>query len=42
MKSMRFLLLLWVMMVLLLVGGCSKHYVDVYINEDCKLVPAGW
>ena len=39
MKSIRFPLLLWVMMmVLLLVGGCSKHYVDVYINEDCKLV----
>ncbi len=39
MKSIRFSLsLLLLLAVLLVVGGCSKHYVDVYINERCALV----
>jgi hypothetical protein len=39
MKSTRFALTLVLMMgTLLLMGGCSKHYVDVYINEMCELV----
>lgn len=39
MKLTRFVLaLLLALVALLLVNGCSKHYVDVYINEDCILV----
>ncbi len=36
MKSIRFPIFLLVLVAtLLLVSGCSKHYVDVYINEQC-------
>jgi len=39
MKSIRVLLLfVFLISVLMLVGGCSKHYVDVYINEICEPV----
>lgn len=39
MKLTRFVLvLLLALAALLLVNGCSKHYVDVYINDDCILV----
>jgi hypothetical protein len=39
MKSIRIPLLLLVLVaVLLLMAGCSKHYVDVYINEEKALV----
>ena len=39
MKSIRFLLLLLALAAtLLLAVGCSKHYVDVYINDKCLLV----
>ena len=39
MKSIRFsLFLLLLLALLLMAGGCSKHYVDVYINENCALV----
>jgi hypothetical protein len=39
MMSTRIVLaLLLVAAALLLVVGCSKHYVDVYINEDGKIV----
>jgi len=39
MKSKRFvLILLLILAALLLMNGCSRHYVDVYINEDCALV----
>ena len=39
MKSIRFPILLFVLVaVLLSLGGCDKHYVDVYINKDGKFV----
>ena len=39
MKSIRLsLLFLLLTAALLLVAGCSRHYVDVYINDDCFLV----
>lgn len=39
MKSIRIpVLLLLLAGVLLLMGGCYRHYVDVYINNECILV----
>ena len=41
MKANRFTVLcgLWLLVtVLLVMGGCSKHYVDFYIRENCTLV----
>ena len=35
MKSIRIILLMLSMVTLLLMGGCSKHYVDVYIGGEC-------
>ena len=41
MKSTRILLLLLLMVTLMSVGGCSKHYVDVYIGAEClPITPA--
>jgi len=39
MKSIRLILFLVVLVAsLLLVGGCSRHYVEVYINDKCEMV----
>jgi len=39
MKFIRFPILLLVLVTILLsLGGCDKHYVDVYINEEGKFV----
>ena len=40
MKTIRypvFLLMLVMTATLFLIGGCSRHYVDVYIDNDCLL-----
>jgi|GEM_PF-6532706 len=39
MKSIRLTIVFFVLAVsLLLMGGCSRHYVDVYVNNQCYLV----
>ena len=39
MKNVRIILAVVVLVAALLtVGGCSRHYVDLYINDDCVLV----
>ncbi len=39
MKSIRFFLFLVVLVAsLFLVGGCYRHYVDVYLNDQCHMV----
>jgi hypothetical protein len=38
MKTIRFVLVLMLLAVLLVVAGCDKHYVDVYINDECAMV----
>ncbi len=38
MKSIRSTIFILVLLAaVLLVSGCSKHYVDVYINEQCLM-----
>lgn len=34
-KNPLLMVLLFLMTALLLVGGCSRHYIDVYLDEEC-------
>ena len=38
MRRSYYPLMILTLVALFLVGGCSQHYVDVYVNDDCSMV----